>query len=80
MSTILCIATYFKGGAFLEQCRGVKLENHRVAITRETGQTANPKYFAGGDCVSGGREVVDAVADGKRAACGILASLSAPAS
>jgi glutamate synthase (NADPH/NADH) small chain len=26
-----------------------------------------PKYFSGGDCVNGGREVVDAVADGKRA-------------
>jgi len=61
--------------AFLEQCRGVKLVNQCVAITRETGQTANPKYFAGGDCVSGGREVVDAAADGKRAAHGILAWL-----
>jgi dihydropyrimidine dehydrogenase (NAD+) subunit PreT len=28
----------------------------------------NKKYFAGGDFVNGGREVVDAVADGKRAA------------
>ena len=63
--------------AFLEQCRGVTLQNQRVAITAETGQTSNPKYFAGGDCVSGGREVVDAVADGKRAARGILQSLGA---
>ena len=30
-----------------------------------------PKYFSGGDCVNGGREVVDAVADGKRAAAAI---------
>ncbi len=66
--------------AFLEQCRGVELRNQCVAITRETGQTANPKYFAGGDCVSGGREVVDAVADGKRAATGILARLGEPRS
>ena len=42
-------------------------DDGRVVINRETGQTANPKYFAGGDCVNGGREVVDAVADGKRA-------------
>src|SRR3989442_9935730 len=63
--------------AFLEQCRGVKLENQRVTINRETGATTNPRYFAGGDCVSGGREVVDAVADGKRAARGILQSLGA---
>jgi len=61
--------------AFLEQCRGVILQNQRVAITPETGQTENPKYFAGGDCVSGGREVVDAVADGKRAARGMIHSL-----
>ena len=35
---------------------------------RPTGGPSNPKYYAGGDCVNGGREVVDAVADGKRAA------------
>jgi NADPH-dependent glutamate synthase beta subunit-like oxidoreductase len=33
--------------------------------------TGNPKYFAGGDCVNGGREVVDAVAEGMAAARGI---------
>jgi dihydropyrimidine dehydrogenase (NAD+) subunit PreT len=60
--------------ALLEQLRGVELRNGCVSITRETGQTSNPKYFAGGDCVSGGREVVDAVADGKRGARGILQS------
>jgi dihydropyrimidine dehydrogenase (NAD+) subunit PreT len=32
----------------------------------------NQKYFAGGDFVNGGREVVDAVADGKRAAQSML--------
>jgi glutamate synthase (NADPH/NADH) small chain len=47
-----------------------------VGVTRETMQTANPKYFAGGDCVSGAAEVVDAVADGKRAAVGIHAYLA----
>ena len=41
-----------------------------VADTR-SGQTANPRYFAGGDCVNGGHEVVDAVAEGKRAGAGI---------
>ena len=60
----------------LSQVRGVTMERGRVAIDRATGQTANPKYFAGGDCVNGGREVVDAVADGKRAALGIAAWLS----
>ncbi|MEO8736115.1 MAG: FAD-dependent oxidoreductase, partial [Edaphobacter sp.] len=51
----------------LAQCREVQLERGRVVVNRVTGQTTNPKYFAGGDCVNGGREVVDAVADGKRA-------------
>ena len=59
----------------LAQVDGVKMERGRVVIDRATGQTTNPKYFAGGDCVNGGREVVDAVADGKRAARGIAASL-----
>lgn len=62
---------------FLQSCRGVNFENGRVHIVRETGQTSNPLYFAGGDCVNGGREVVDAVADGKRAASGIAHSLEA---
>ena len=38
-------------------------------------QTSNPRYFAGGDCVSGGQEVVNAVAEGKRAAVGIAAHI-----
>ncbi len=53
----------------------VKTERGRIVIDRETGQTSNPKYFAGGDCTNGGREVVDAVADGKRAGIGIAAWL-----
>jgi dihydropyrimidine dehydrogenase (NAD+) subunit PreT len=60
----------------LAAARGIELDGGRVVIRRETGQTSNPKYFAGGDCVNGGREVVDAVADGKRAAEGILAWLT----
>jgi dihydropyrimidine dehydrogenase (NAD+) subunit PreT len=53
------------------------LERGRIVIDRATGQTSNPKYFAGGDCTNGGREVVDAVADGKRAGIGIAAWLAA---
>jgi dihydropyrimidine dehydrogenase (NAD+) subunit PreT len=62
--------------SLLENIRGVTLERGRVLIDRPTGQTSNPRYFAGGDCVNGGREVVDAVADGKRAALGIAAMLA----
>jgi len=53
----------------------IKLEQGRIVIDRATGQTSNPKYFAGGDCTNGGREVVDAVADGKRAGIRIAAWL-----
>ena len=60
---------------FLQSADKLKLERGRVLIDRATGQTTNPKYFAGGDCTNGGREVVDAVADGKRAGIGIAAWL-----
>ena len=52
----------------LHETRGIALDGGLIAVDRPTGRTANEKYFAGGDCVNGGREVVDAVADGKRAA------------
>ena len=52
-------------------------ERGRILIDRATGQTSNPKFFSGGDCTNGGREVVDAVADGKRAGIGIAAWLEA---
>jgi len=61
----------------LEGMTGVVLENGRVVVDRRTGQTTNPKYFAGGDCVNGGREVVDAVADGKRAGIAMSRQLEA---
>ena len=60
----------------LEKLRGVELQNGCIVTDTPTGQTKNPKYFAGGDCVNGGREVVDAVADGKRAGQGIAAWLT----
>jgi glutamate synthase (NADPH/NADH) small chain len=53
----------------------VQLERGRILIDRATGQTSYAKFFAGGDCTNGGREVVDAVADGKRAGIGIAAWL-----
>ncbi len=52
---------------FLAEFRGVNLLDGSVVVNPETGQTSNPRYYAGGDCVNGGREVVDAVAEGKRA-------------
>jgi len=55
----------------------LKMADGRVLADPATGATSNPKYFAAGDCASGGREVVDAVAEGKRAAQGIQESFHA---
>jgi glutamate synthase (NADPH/NADH) small chain len=59
----------------LESLPGVQLEHGRVVVDERTMQTSNPRYFAGGDCVSGGQEVVNAVAEGKRAAAGMASYL-----
>ena len=56
----------------IQQLRGVEVRDGRIVANPLTGRTTNPRYFAGGDCVNGGREVVDAVAAGKRAALAIL--------
>ncbi len=61
----------------LSECRCLKLNDGRVVVDRATGATSSPKYFAGGDCVNGGREVVDAVADGKRSGIAIAEALEA---
>ena len=61
--------------SLLENTRGIAVKNGLVVVDRPTGRTTNPRYFAGGDCVNGGREVVDAVADGKRAALAMAAQL-----
>jgi glutamate synthase (NADPH/NADH) small chain len=55
----------------------LRLDGGKVAIDPATGATGVPKLFAGGDCIRGGGEVVDAVQDGKVAAAGIDALLFA---
>ena len=44
-----------------------------VVADPKDGATGNPKVFAGGDCINGGKEVVNAVADGRNAARTLLA-------
>src|SRR5579884_1700594 len=61
----------------LAEAKGIAIDNGRVQVDAATGQTTNPRYFAGGDCVNGGREVVDAVAEGTRAGRAIGARLGA---
>lgn len=56
----------------LQQIPGLELAPNGVILTNEeTFQTTNPKYFAAGDAVNGGMEVVNAANEGKRAAKGI---------
>lgn len=48
----------------------VTINKGKVEVN-EKFQTTNPKIFAGGDCINGGKEVVNAAYDGKNAAHGI---------
>jgi glutamate synthase (NADPH/NADH) small chain len=50
---------------------GLKVASGKLSTDRSTGATGVPKLFAGGDCIRGGGEIVDAVQDGKIAATGI---------
>ncbi len=59
----------------IQELRSVEVREGRIVAENASGQTGNPRYYAAGDCVNGGREVVDAVADGKRAGIGIAAWL-----
>ena len=61
-----------KQGIFYDLVNNLELDNKtRISVNNETFQTSNPKYFAGGDAINGGAEVVNAAYDGKMAAQGI---------
>ncbi len=62
----------------LRAVKGIELRKNGTVVVNELHQTGNRKYFAGGDCVNGGKEVVDAVAEGMAAARGIDATLGKP--
>jgi dihydropyrimidine dehydrogenase (NAD+) subunit PreT len=49
----------------------LRVEGGRVVVDRATGATSVPRLFAGGDCLRGGGEIVDAVQDGKIAGLAI---------
>jgi glutamate synthase (NADPH/NADH) small chain len=61
--------------ALLAEISGLEVLDGRVVVDPSTGRTTNPKYWAGGDLANGGAEVVNAAAEGKRAAHGIDAWL-----
>jgi glutamate synthase (NADPH/NADH) small chain len=56
----------------------------RILADPATGRTGNPKVYAGGDALNGGKEVVNAAQEGKRAAraiavqCGMAISADSP--
>jgi glutamate synthase (NADPH/NADH) small chain len=60
----------------LKALPGLKINQGQVEVDRTTGATSVPKLYAGGDCIRGGGEIVDAVQDGKIAAAGIHGLLS----
>jgi glutamate synthase (NADPH/NADH) small chain len=60
---------------FLRTVKGLEINRDATVKTNDRHQTAHPKYFAGGDCTNGGKEVVDAVAEGMAAARGLHAWL-----
>ena len=63
---------------FLRAIPGLALNKDGTVVVNDFHQTGNPKYFAGGDCVNGGKEVVDAVAEGMAAARFLDSWLGAP--
>ncbi|MCH7497491.1 MAG: FAD-dependent oxidoreductase [Candidatus Marinimicrobia bacterium] len=51
----------------------IQFDDHgRVRVDPKTRRTQHPKIFAGGDCINGGQEVVNAAADGREAAFAML--------
>jgi glutamate synthase (NADPH/NADH) small chain len=64
-----------KLGSLLSALDGIVIEDGRV-VTDEHGRTGRKGWFAGGDCRNGGKEVVNAAAEGKAAALAIHAYFS----
>jgi dihydropyrimidine dehydrogenase (NAD+) subunit PreT len=56
-----------KLGALVEGLPAVRVERGRIVVDDE-GYTGHPGVWAGGDCANGGKEVVNAAAEGKAAA------------
>jgi glutamate synthase (NADPH/NADH) small chain len=62
----------------LRAVNGLELNSDGTVKINDRHQTGNPKFFAGGDCTNGGKEVVDAVAEGMAAARALDAWLASP--
>ena len=64
-----------KLGAMLGGLGGITVDAGRIR-TDADGFTGRAKWYAGGDCTNGGKEVVNAAAEGKRAAHAIDAAIT----
>ena len=61
-----------KQGTFYQLIDDIEIDTKtKIIVNPETYQTSNSMYFAGGDAVNGGAEVVNAAYEGKMAAQGI---------
>ena len=56
---------------FMASIDGLEVDHGRLVVDPPTGVTSVPGLYAGGDCISKGAEVVNAVEEGKIAARGI---------
>jgi len=65
-----------KMSGFFSSVVGVETDDKGRVKVNDKMQTSNPRVFAGGDCVNGGAEAVDASQMGKLAAMGIHESLT----
>jgi glutamate synthase (NADPH/NADH) small chain len=64
-----------KRRSFLSGIEGVATDSGGRVVVNDDFRTGNDRIWAGGDCVNGGKEVVNAVAHGKAAALDIDRSL-----
>jgi glutamate synthase (NADPH/NADH) small chain len=68
-----------KLGAMLGSLQGITVDKGVIKVDAH-GFTGRAKWYAGGDCTNGGKEVVNAAAEGKAAAIAIHAALTKGAS
>lgn len=61
---------------FISSIHGLRFQRGRLVVDRGTGFTGVPGLYAGGDCISKGAEIVNAVQEGKIAARAIHTELS----
>lgn len=74
VDTIIKATGQEKQQGLLGQIEGLTLSKGLVVVDEDY-RTTNPRYYAGGDCINGGKEVVNAVAHGKKAAQAIARTL-----